>query len=119
MRMWMVDPQLLCRRHLLGEHVECHMFEGTWVRDVSMKGYIDGGLFQPADLHARHDALAAEMARRGMNHKSPMHFTAADFRDAIPAQWLTVKVDANENLKELARRCPACAGIQAAAKKGS
>ena len=110
----MVPPELLCRRHLLGEHVECHMFEGTWVRDVSMEGYIAGGLFQPADLHDRHDALAAEMTRRGMNHKSPMRFYVDEFRDAIPAQWLTVKVDANENLKELARRCPACAGIQKA-----
>lgn len=24
MRMWMIDPKLLCRKHLLGEHNEIH-----------------------------------------------------------------------------------------------
>ena len=24
MRMWMIDPKLLCRKHLLGEHGEIH-----------------------------------------------------------------------------------------------
>ena len=28
MRMWLVNPALLCRQHLLGEHVEMHMFAG-------------------------------------------------------------------------------------------
>ena len=32
MRQWMVDPRLLCRKHLLGEHVENHMFIGTLKR---------------------------------------------------------------------------------------
>ena len=26
MRMWMVNPRIMCRQHLLGEHVEIHMF---------------------------------------------------------------------------------------------
>ena len=29
MRMWMIDPTMLCTKHLLGEHVELHMFVGT------------------------------------------------------------------------------------------
>jgi hypothetical protein len=24
--MWMVDPRIMCRNHLLGEHAEIHMF---------------------------------------------------------------------------------------------
>jgi len=26
MRMWMVDPRLLCNQHLIGEHGEIHKF---------------------------------------------------------------------------------------------
>ena len=29
MRMWLVPPQLMCDQHLLGEHLEMHMFIGT------------------------------------------------------------------------------------------
>ena len=28
MRMWMVNPGFMCNKHLLGEHVECHMLVG-------------------------------------------------------------------------------------------
>lgn len=28
MRMWMVDPKIMCRKHLLGEHLELHMLAG-------------------------------------------------------------------------------------------
>ena len=29
MRDWKVNPKLLCRQHLLGNHLEVHMFVGT------------------------------------------------------------------------------------------
>lgn len=29
MRMWLVPPSHMCRKHLLGEHVELHMLLGT------------------------------------------------------------------------------------------
>jgi hypothetical protein len=28
MRMWMVNPRIMCGNHLLGEHLETHMFYG-------------------------------------------------------------------------------------------
>jgi hypothetical protein len=30
--MWMVDPRLVCSKHLLGEHVELHMFVGCLLK---------------------------------------------------------------------------------------
>ena len=36
MRMWNVDPKLMCNKHLLGEHVEMHMFFGTIQKGISM-----------------------------------------------------------------------------------
>ena len=37
MRMWMVDPQIMCRQHLLGEHTEMHMFVGTLKRGPALQ----------------------------------------------------------------------------------
>ncbi|MHB8762095.1 MAG: pyrimidine dimer DNA glycosylase/endonuclease V [Coriobacteriia bacterium] len=57
----MIDPVLLCDRHLLGEHVECHMLAGSLARRRSIDGFIVKGLLEPESLVERHDALAGEM----------------------------------------------------------
>lgn len=103
MRMWKVDPKVLCTKHLLGEHVEMHMFVGTIRKGVSMDGYIVGGLVETQHIKSRHDELAAEMVRRGMNHKSPMENLSV-----APAGSVNVE----GNLVELARRCPTCRALQ-------
>lgn len=72
MRMWMVDPKIMCRKHLLGEHVECHMFVGTIHKNKNMKGYFKNELLCVSKLKTRHDELVKEMIRRGYNHKSEL-----------------------------------------------
>lgn len=101
MRMWMVDPRFMCRQHLLGEAVEMHMFYGSLLKGISMKGYLANNLFEPRSLKARHDLLAEEMAARGFNHKSPMP-------DIDLGHLPDVFVDAEASLRELLRRCPEC-----------
>jgi hypothetical protein len=75
MRIWDIDPARLCRQHLLAEHRELH---GLWnILTLGKQGYRHhpetrrwrGKL---AALHARHEALAAEMARRGYRHGTPL-----------------------------------------------
>ena len=75
MRIWDVDPALLCRQHLLGEHRELH---GLWNILVHAKtGYSrhpetrrwEGKL---AALYERHEALVTEMTKRGYNHASAL-----------------------------------------------
>lgn len=112
MRMWMVDPRLMCRKHLMGEHVECHMFEGTLAQRKSVTGYIARGLFEPNHLHARHDALAMEMTRRGYNHASPMRMTPAELLALLPEGQRSATVDREANLTELSNRCPLCRSNQ-------
>ena len=73
MRMWMIDPQLMCNKHLLGEHVETHMLEGSLKKGRSLAGFINNGLVDLERLGERHDQLAEEMKDRGMNHKSPIN----------------------------------------------
>ena len=101
MRMWMVDPKLMCRKHLLGEHVELHMLVGSIKKGQSLQGFIDNKLIDTSKIQKRHDALVKEMERRGYNHKSPLKYT-----DKVK---LGVGiVDPKVSLKELHRRCKDC-----------
>jgi len=99
MRMWAIDPRVLCRQHLLGEHVEMHMFVGTINKGISISGYLRNGLVDPSKIKARHEALAAEMASRGMNHNSPLPETRR------LRFW---PLDIEANLEDLLERCPEC-----------
>ena len=75
MRIWDLAPELLCRQHLLGEHRELHGLWSILTRDK--KGYSRhpetarwrGKL---KALFRRHEALVAEMARRGYRHHTPL-----------------------------------------------
>lgn len=75
MRIWDVDPSILCRVHLLGEHRELH---AIWVvLTQNRNGYSRhpetlrwrGKL---RALYERHESLAREMERRGYRHASPL-----------------------------------------------
>jgi len=101
MRMWNVDPQKMCRKHLLGEHVECHMFVGAINKGLSIKGYINNDLLEPQTLRQRHDLLVTEMIRRGYNHKSPLPEFVCSRIGAV---------DELNNMFELKHRCKDCFG---------
>ena len=102
MRMWGVPPQSLCRKHLLGEHVELHMFVGAINKNKSLSGFIEKNLVDILQIASRHTILVDEMARRGYNHQSEL----PEF-EYEPEEKGTVDVEAN--LNELSRRCPDCA----------
>lgn len=99
MRMWGINPNFLCDKHLLGEHVEMHMFAGVIRKGTSIKGYIERGLVNPARIKERHDELAKEMIRRGMNHQSPLPY--------LP-DMPNLPINTVQSKKELARRCQNC-----------
>jgi hypothetical protein len=99
MRMWNVDAFIICDRHLLGEHCECHSFLGTIKKGTSIKGYIEKGLLEVHNLKKRHDELAAEMIKRGMNHKSEF----PEFK-----LWNEGYINSNQNIIELKNRCEKC-----------
>ncbi len=99
MRMWNVDPKLLCRKHLLGEHVETHMFAGTIKKGIKYNGYIKNKLLEIHNLKKRHDIIAEEMVRRGYNHRTPLNFES----DIVIGE-----IDVEANLKDLFERCQEC-----------
>jgi hypothetical protein len=106
MRMWMVDPRTMCRRHLMGEHLELHMLAGTVRKGISVRGYIDGGMMEPGSVVERHAALVVEMRERGYNHKSPLD--ALVWKVLPSLADMRVKIDRTWALAELYRRCPEC-----------
>jgi hypothetical protein len=75
MRIWDLPPEMLCRKHLLGEHYELH---ALWT--ILTKGK-KGFSHHPETLrwkgklkalYLRHEALVREMQRRGYKHKTPL-----------------------------------------------
>lgn len=100
MRMWGIDPKKLCRKHLLGEHVEMHMFAGTINKGISIVGYLSRGLVNPQEIESRHSLLSEEMQRRGYNHNSPLLFDCSN----LPMTPLSIA----DNEIELKRRCQEC-----------
>ena len=105
MRMWMVDPRGMCREHLLGEHGELHKFLHNWIRQHSIVGRVAGNAMEPMAYKARHDALAAEMLRRGFKHASILE--QPDF-SYLPEVYRFYRVDVDANLALLHERCPQC-----------
>ena len=104
MRMWMVDPSVMCRKHLLGEHVEIHMMAGHLQLGRKVDGYVRENCVQPRSIAVRHTALAEEMQRRGYKHVSPLR------QPKIAAhQHPEAQVDRQAALAELVHRCAECA----------
>jgi hypothetical protein len=105
MRMWMVNPAVMCNKHLLGEHVECHMLVGHLQRKRRITNYIRLNLLQPSNLRERHDQLALEMKDRGMLHKSPLPEFDLSY---LPEEHRTYTVNTEDSLNELSGRCSEC-----------
>ncbi len=101
--MWMVDPRLMCRKHLLGEHVELHMLVGSMRSGISLQGFFDNKLIETHNVARRHEQLVREMKRRGFRHASPLA--------NIPRRR-GGRVDRRANLAELGRRCAHCRALQ-------
>ena len=97
----MVNPRIMCRQHLLGEHAEIHMFIGTISRGKSVRGYLEKGLLEVHNLHNRHEALVEEMKRRKYNHYSEVN-KKWKFGEKVGF------IDKEKNLIELISRCSKC-----------
>jgi len=101
MRMWMIDPRLLCRQHLLGEHRELHYLEGHLRNGNNVTWAVERGFVDPSKLKTRHAELVREFKRRGYNHNSPVGW--------LPRKLATGKIDLEYNRVDLRERCARCA----------
>lgn len=106
MRMWMVEPHLMCNNHLLGEHNELHMLLGTIENhphgDEVLEGLAEKEMVDLSSLEGRHGELVGEMEKRGMNHQSPL----VPVPEKLPD--FGGSVNPEENKEELSGKCRSC-----------
>jgi hypothetical protein len=106
MRMWMIEPSLLCDKHLLGEHGELHKHRHNFEKKHSIKGRIEPVVqVEPSAMQSRHDELAAEMVKRGMNHRSPYEMPDISY---LPVKHRQARVNVIKSIYDLGMRCEAC-----------
>jgi hypothetical protein len=74
MRMWMINPVILCDKHLRGEYVECLMFIGTFKRKLNIPGYVKNNLVEPLSIIDRFYELKNELIRREFNPTKDLDF---------------------------------------------
>ncbi len=107
--MWNVPIKLMCRQHLLGEHLEMHMLLNTIKHTTrSLRGFIMNGFVKVHHIIHRHNELVNEMTRRGYNHKSPMNSN-----DQVKL-YKAGNVDIKNNILILRERCEECKKLQEA-----
>jgi len=104
MRMWNVPTRMMCRQHLLGEHLEMHMFMGSIKDGKKLDGFIRNGLVELENVKKRHDELVDEMKTRGYNHKSPLEIYDPNLTGG--------RVNSMENIEILKGRCEQCRMIE-------
>jgi hypothetical protein len=105
MRQWLVDPKIMCKQHLLGEHCEHHMMVGAIKKKKQFDGYIAKNCVELTSLKERHDEIVQEMERRGYNHKTS--FPEYDISYLKP-EIANYKIRKEESFQELMNRCPKC-----------
>jgi len=103
----MINPELLCNKHLLGEHGELHKFIPSFRKKYKIDNRVSPVVqIELSSYQSRHDELATEMLRRGMNHKSPLP-ELPDF-SYLPRKQYEAKVDRGISKKDLRERCEEC-----------
>lgn len=105
MRMWMINPELLCKNHLLGEHSEIHKHKNVFVKHYSIKKRVERKQIQPEAMKSRHDELVVEMKRRGYNHNSEYEMPDLSY---LNKEHRTTKVDKRKSIVDLLNRCNEC-----------
>lgn len=83
MRIWDIEPENLCRKHLLAEHRELHGLWNILTRHKQKGGYSRHPetlrwVGKKKALYNRHQGLVKEMIRRGYKHNSPLDKNLAD-----------------------------------------
>lgn len=106
MRMWGINPEFLCKKHLIGEHGEIHKHRHNFEKKHKITKRIKPIVqIEPQNMEKRHEQLAEEMLKRGYNHKSP--YTLPDL-SYLSNEERYAKIDIYNSIEDLSNRCPEC-----------
>lgn len=105
-RMWMVNPKVMCRNHLLGEHRELHMLMNHYIKKrYSISGFLKSNCIQPKSIISRHNALVNEMKKRNYNHNSHLPNYSIDY---LPKEEQEFEIDRKKSALMLMKKCESC-----------
>lgn len=90
----------MCGKHLLGEHLEMHMFLSSVNLGRKIEGFIRNGLVEVHNIKRRHSELVAEMLKRGWKHNSPI--------SELPELAEQGCIDKEKSMHLLFSRCKDC-----------
>lgn len=106
MRMWMINPELLCNKHLLGEHYEIHKHRHNFEKKHSVRGRMYPVIqIEPKSMQSRHDELVVKMDKRKMKHNSPYQQPDISY---LENYYKESEVDVNVSIRDLCERCDDC-----------
>lgn len=110
MRIWDIEPQRLCRQHLLGEHRELHGLWNILTKHGGQGGYSSHPetvrwVGRQAALLARHNALADEIERRGYEHNSDLDSWLARGTTEVQDQFLSSQEEQLQILRNKGCSC--------------
>lgn len=102
----MINPKVLCRKHLLGEHGELHKHRHMFEKQYSITGRIRPTIqIEPESMKKRHDELAQEILDRGYKHNSPYTQPSLLY---LPSCEKNAIVDPFKSISDLKLRCKDC-----------
>ncbi|UMZ74261.1 pyrimidine dimer DNA glycosylase/endonuclease V [Natranaerofaba carboxydovora] len=107
MRIWDIEPDKLCRKHLLGEHRELHALWNILTQDK--KGYRNHPetcrwVGKLSALYKRHETLVLEMSKRGYNHNSPLDENLAQGEE-VQNEYIDEPIKQEQILKDKNCNC--------------
>jgi len=101
----MLPPELLCNKHLIGEHGEIHKLAGHIARGRKLgklKQFVE-----PRSIWSRHFDLANEMVSRNIIHKSPIKQSPLILTKLSDIEIIAT-VNKMKAAKDLCLRCSDC-----------
>ena len=107
MRMWMVEPEIMCRQHLIGEYRELFTILGILKLKRNISGYIENDLIEPLSISIRYKLLKKEMINRGYNPQKEFTF-CNELLLYLSGTQINHRIDIDKSKNELFRRCKLC-----------
>ena len=103
----MISPELLCNKHLIGEHGEIHKHRHNFVKKHNIFGRLNPVVqIEPLSMKKRHDELTKEMEKR-FNKKYNSLYEMPDL-SYLPNEQKFAKVNIDISIKDLLNRCSEC-----------
>jgi hypothetical protein len=105
MRMWMVDPRIMCFKHLCREHCEVHRLVANLRKGRDVRSYLLRQVLDISSIYIRHKELEDEIMARGGKLDSPL--SAAEC--VAFARWYgSTTVNIGRSLADLSDCCKEC-----------